>query len=283
VDAVRGAIDSGDDGGGTDIYEALVLAVNEIDLVGGQRTVILMTDGLDGSGETPAALAQVAGIAKGKGITVNTIGFGKTGDVDDELLQRIATAGGGSYSFAQAANPEDLVAGFILAQTESTSTVLAQEIGSVGQDKTSDPLAVDVPDATGDMTTILHWPGSLLEPVLTDPDGVAVAAGYPGAVFDTAGIPAQVVISDPEPGAWTLAVHGTDTSTDQEPYFVVTSFLPIERPYVTTTISPPEAVSTGPAATTPDLAMALAAAAVPIGLFLIVLAIGLITGRKDPG
>ena len=73
------------------------------------RQVLLLTDGLANRGETDAAaLRNIAGQAKAKGIGVSTLGVGS--EFNETLLADLAAAGGGRYVYVR--TPEQIPAAF---------------------------------------------------------------------------------------------------------------------------------------------------------------------------
>lgn len=91
-------------GGGTDIYRALALGVNEMMVQSADvRHVVLLTDGRSFTDDR-LAYQQLIDAARAQSITLSTIAIGV--DADTELLEQLAQWGGGRYSFAN--NPEDI-------------------------------------------------------------------------------------------------------------------------------------------------------------------------------
>lgn len=280
--AVAAAIDGLSDGGGTDLMEAIRVGTNQVSGHGGTRTVILLSDGQDESGNSDADLVAAAKVAGGNGIKLCTIGFGEGGELNESVLEQMAEVTGCGYSFADANSSVALAGSFITAQLQSKSVLLAQQTAVVAQGQRSVALPLAVPDQTGDLTTVLYWPQSTsatsgtaqLEAVLVDPDGVTVDAGYPGVSLDTDRSPAQLVITDPKPGAWSLSVHGSRTSGDVEHFFVAAAFEELEREYQVNQVPKLTAADPRPIAT--NFVMAATAVALGAGLVLLVVAVALL-------
>jgi Ca-activated chloride channel family protein len=97
-------------GGGTSIDEGLRLGIEE--LAKGKKETIsqifLLTDGENEHGDNKRCL-KFAELAAGYNLTLNTLGFGDHWNQD--ILERIADAGGGSLSYIQ--QPEQAVDEFI--------------------------------------------------------------------------------------------------------------------------------------------------------------------------
>ncbi|HEY9628581.1 MAG TPA: VWA domain-containing protein [Coleofasciculaceae cyanobacterium] len=95
--------------GGTAIDEGMRLGIEE--LAKGKKDSIsqafLLTDGENEHGDNPRCL-KLAGLAANYSITLNTLGFGDRWNQD--ILEKIADAGGGSLSYIQ--RPEAAVSAF---------------------------------------------------------------------------------------------------------------------------------------------------------------------------
>jgi subtilisin family serine protease len=277
---VRSAIEGLGAGGGTDIYDAVRVGMNQLTSRTGAKTMVLLSDGMDTSGNSHDKILTLAREAATEGIKICTVGFGTSSDIDEVLLQQIAQETGCTYSFSDASNIVSLVGSFVEAELRTTSQILGKDEGTVAQGETSTAVALAVPNETGDLTSVLYWPGSQLDTVLVDPDGVKVDATYPGASLDTDQIPAQIVVEDPKAGQWSMSVYGRATSVEEEPYFAIAAFRDIERDYQTAEI----AAFAEPYAPVqrPDLAMALEAVSTGLGAFLIILALAIFpTRRRD--
>lgn len=273
---VDAGIDAMEANGGTNLLEALRAGGNQLSGRSGTRTMILLTDGKDESGNSDEEILAAAQELHDQGIKICTVGFGTSGDLNNALLQQVAARGACSYSYADPSSSVALAGSFIAAQLRGTSSVVVEDTGSVSQGATTAAVGLDVPNQTGDLTAVLYWPGSTLDVVLTDPAGVVVDHTYPGAAFDTSQIPSQVVIVDPKPGRWSMAVRGVRTSSSQEPYYAVGAFRAVERQYQVNQIPP---LSQGEPVLTrlrPDMVQALGAVALPIGLFLLVVGFSLV-------
>ena len=102
---LRGLVGSITSGGGTNLYDGLSLALD--DLAASSRdalkVVFVLTDGMPTSGITNEnSIAALGGRAEALGVVVSTIGFGA--DVNARLLRRIAEASGGNYYYSQDAS-----------------------------------------------------------------------------------------------------------------------------------------------------------------------------------
>jgi len=86
--------------GGTNVYDGLYEALQECGTVSGVRVVVVFTDG-DTGGDTHTK-TEVLDLSAAIGVPIYTIGLG--GDAETALLQEIANATGGTYTFAPQAS-----------------------------------------------------------------------------------------------------------------------------------------------------------------------------------
>lgn len=101
-DAVERAIDTLVSGGGTNMGSGMELAYREANQhLGRERSarVIVLSDGDANIGRTghDAILASIKGYVS-EGVTMSTVGFG-TGNYNDHLMEQLADAGNGTYSY----------------------------------------------------------------------------------------------------------------------------------------------------------------------------------------
>lgn len=83
-------------GGGTNMYDSIVVSVDEIKDASGNKAIIILTDGV--SSAYQYNLSSATAYAKANNIPVYTIGLGS--DVDESALGYIANETGGEYYFA---------------------------------------------------------------------------------------------------------------------------------------------------------------------------------------
>jgi VWFA-related protein len=107
------AIDSIQTGGNTSMYDALVVAEQDLQAVSGRKAIIALTDGLDNH-STHTADDVINGIGAG-GLSISTIGLGDSttkaqSGLDVPALTSLSQRAGGVYSFA--GDPQSLSALF---------------------------------------------------------------------------------------------------------------------------------------------------------------------------
>jgi len=88
------------EGGSTNIGDSLKLATDLLsrrELREYKKAVILLTDGMHNTGTHPL---EVLGYVKEMDVKVYTVGLGEPGDIDEEVLNRIAYETGGLYFYA---------------------------------------------------------------------------------------------------------------------------------------------------------------------------------------
>jgi len=107
TNALNTAIDGLVTGSDTAMYNALVEAEKNLESIGGRKSIIVLTDGLDNKSQSTLD-DVVAGISQ-SGLTISTIGFGDAAShgqvgLDEAKLKLLAEKTGGLYSFAGDAN-----------------------------------------------------------------------------------------------------------------------------------------------------------------------------------
>jgi len=85
---------------GTEFYQTVQTAIDQLKLETGRKVVLALTDGRDNNGQAP--LANTIEQAKQANVPIYTIGLGN--DVDEAGLQELAQQSGGSYHFSPSAD-----------------------------------------------------------------------------------------------------------------------------------------------------------------------------------
>jgi VWFA-related protein len=105
-DKLHSAIDGLTANSNTAMYDALLVAIDQLDGVGGRKAIIVLTDGLDNSSSADAD--KVVDRIGPAGFSVSTVGLGVPADVLDEMtgidedgLQDLADRAGGLYGYAE--------------------------------------------------------------------------------------------------------------------------------------------------------------------------------------
>jgi hypothetical protein len=238
-------------GGGTNLVAAIEAGMSQLASANGASAsasganagtnlMILLSDGQDTDGNSSDAILAEASQAASAGVKICTIGFGEPGDLDEDLLKTIASRTGCRYSYADSASSVALSGSFISAQLRGTQQVLGEQTGTVGSGAASQSIPLTVPNETGELTAVLYAPDGNVDVVLTDAKGKVVDAKYAGVTIDDSQMPAQIVITDPAKGSWTLAVRGSRAANGPQAYYAVAAFKPIERDY---TVKPVPALS----------------------------------------
>lgn len=217
---------------------------------GVQKIIILLSDGLTNEGLSPQEIldgpVQEAAAA---GTCIYTVGFGDAGNLDEELLESIAIeAACGEYNYASA--PDELERVYIRLRHRSLGEILGEFQGEVAQDERVTAGQVEVPSGRDALYASLHWPGSVLGLVLTDPQGQVVDDGYPNATVTTYPRMVYAVVDDPLEGTWNLGVHGQDvpggtTSFDAIVSSRVAAATPVPTELPTITPNPAAVQSSG--------------------------------------
>ena len=177
---------------------------------GAQKIVILLSDGLTNEGlSPPEILAGPVQEAAAAGTCIYTVGFGEPGDLDEELLRDIAAgAACGEYHYASA--PDELERVYIRLRHQSLGTILGEFEGQIAQGETVEVGQVEVPRNQGELYVTLHWPGSDLDLIVTDPRGRPADENYPGVSLVKYERLVYLIVQNPLPGTWLLQAVGVD-------------------------------------------------------------------------
>lgn len=190
---------------------------------GAHQIIILLSDGMTNEGLSPEEiLAGPVEVAARAGTCIYTVGFGDPGDLDETLLRRIAEKSGcGMYSYASA--PEELERTYIRLRHQSLGTILAEFEGQVAQGETAEIGRVEVPRDQGELHVTLHWPGSDLDLIVTDPRGRQIRPNDPDVVLKEYERLVYLIIRNPLPGPWLLQVFGADVPEGSLLYHAIIS------------------------------------------------------------
>jgi hypothetical protein len=198
--------------GSTNIGAGLTVANDELATAdqSSSRFIILLSDGMTNEGLTPDQIiaGPVQG-AKNAGTCIYTVGFGDSGDIDEDLLKRIAQESAcGKYYYASDAYRLESV--YVEIRHRALGELIGSFSGQVAQGETVEPGEVTVEPGRDQLAATLNWPGSSLDLILTDPTGRQVDEGYPDASIFVDARPVYFIIENPRPGAWQVAVVGID-------------------------------------------------------------------------
>lgn len=221
--------------GRTNIYAGLNEGIKMLENEDGPRVMVFLSDGLSNEGPDRDQILDLANEAAGKDIKIYTIGFGPSYELDEDLLRSIADTTGGTYEHEDSSDIESAAVGLFAtmmnAQLSASSTILANGTGTVQQDGTAEVGTFEVTQ-NGTIQAYLYWPGSVLDLVLTDPDGTVVKDGYQGFSIDTSTIPTSLSIQNAKMGVWKMSVFGREVSMTNEPYYAVAAFNEAPEPAV---------------------------------------------------
>jgi VWFA-related protein len=89
--------------GGTLLYDAAYEAVQTLEAgrLDGKKAVVVLTDGVDESPGSRHRVGEVIQRARETGIPLHMLGFGRPGDLDEGVMQQLASATGGTYHHAR--------------------------------------------------------------------------------------------------------------------------------------------------------------------------------------
>lgn len=188
-----------------------------------KRIIILLSDGLTNEGLSPAEiLSGPVQEAASAGTCIYTVGFGDPGDLDEDLLRRIASGSlCGQYYYATDAYRLDTI--YIKVRHQALGQVIGEFSGQVAQGQTATIGEITVPSGKGELNVTLVWPGSTLDLIMTDPKGRRVDDNYPGASLATYARFVYLIVQNPLPGLWRMAVFGKDVPEGTTDYNAVAS------------------------------------------------------------
>ena len=220
------AIDSLEPSGGTNLGEGLQLGLIEVrdGAAARHRFIILLSDGMANEGmDADEIMAGPVDGCAGEAVPVYVCGYGDPNDpssMNQDLLQAIADATGGSYYYAS--NGMELEDIYVRIRHESLGQILSDITGEISQDETVDQ-ALQVASQTDELHVTVNWPGSRLDMLLTDPSGTSVDASYPGASIVDTVKPIYAIIANPMPGAWGVKITGRDVPQGTTRYRLISS------------------------------------------------------------
>jgi VWFA-related protein len=120
---LQGQIERLEPEGETSLFDAVYTAVAtlEADQAPGRRAVIALTDGIDN--QSRRRVEEVIDRARDAGIPLYLLGFGRSGELDEAVMKRMAEQSGGQYFHAR--NEDKLMEIFdhLSTQLQSTYTV----------------------------------------------------------------------------------------------------------------------------------------------------------------
>lgn len=220
--AVLQGIESLTTKGLTNMYAGLELGIGQLRGDGGQKVIVLLSDGYNNEGHSNSEVLDLAKQAAGEGIVIHTVGFGPASSLDESLLEDIASTTGGVYSHEDAssisASTVGLYGSMMNAKLGATSQVLLSETGSVAQGQTVEVGTFDVAQG-GTLQALLYSPANTVALQLLDPNGDPVGNGYPGAVVDDSSVPASIQVDNAQQGTWKMTAYGRQASPAGDPFY----------------------------------------------------------------
>lgn len=209
----------------TNIGAGLTVANEELESADPQssRFIILLSDGMTNEGLLPdEIISGPVREARDAGACIYTIGFGDQGDIDEDLLRRIARESAcGEYYYAT--DTYRLESVYVEIRHRALGNIVGNFSGYVGQGETDPVGQVTVEPGQDQLAATLNWRGSRLDLIVTDPTGRQVDEGYPGASIFIDARPVYFIIENPKPGVWEVAVAGIDVPEGITDYNVILS------------------------------------------------------------
>lgn len=223
LDSVSEVINSLTTVSGTNIGAGLDVALNELS---GQaedgRSAILLSDGVTNEGiSREEILSRVVPEYRDAGVPIYTIGFGVPGDLDEDLLRRIAEGTGGTYGYAE--STQSLQEAFIRTRHEATGDIVTETEGTAAEGQTVDAASFDITGEEGLVNISLAAQTAGLDLVLVDPLGRPYDASQRNVqITDAEGL-STAFITSPLPGEWHLEVRGNDEAAADTSFYAIVS------------------------------------------------------------
>ena len=216
----RAAVDTIDSSGNTNILGALQTGLNQLNAstVNNPKAAVFLTDGDDTVGNSDTDILNVAASYAAKGWRVFTIGLIGSGQVNESLLQQIATNTGGQYS--RLSTPQQLVSVYfeILGKVTGGTTIHRQT--TVLQPGETKIASVVMPDGKTTANFLTTWQGSAVDTVLIDPNGRVITpsiASQDPDIDHQKGLTYELYrVTRPQPGNWQVSIYGADLPTGGE-------------------------------------------------------------------
>lgn len=214
----KNAINSINASGGTSIGAGIQKAQQQLNLGNTEKTqgMILLSDGYE---NVAPYVSQVLPTIPGN-TDIYTIALGP--DSDQTLLNNVASATGGFYSYSPGTTRLALIYNSIRAKVTGQQ-VLAWIIGVIvqGQNLFHD---VFVDGGASLVNFSLTWPGSDLDLVLIDPNGTLIDHNTtdPNISFSSGGTFENYAVMNPVPGEYTLKITGVSVTGQEEYNIIVT-------------------------------------------------------------
>ena len=204
--ALRDAIDAIGASGATNLNAALDAGHRALNAGRGPRAAILLSDGQHTAGESYDPHSHR--LYGNRGWPVYTVGLGDS--VDVPRMSAIAFGTGGRFTIL--AHPDDLAATHgqlgrhLLHNIPLRRADRLLESGVVGS------LAIAIPEDQASARFFAGWTTGHVSLTLTAPSGRQIPAPLPEQDVAAAAGPtyAIVTVAYPEPGVWTMTVHGDD-------------------------------------------------------------------------
>ena len=201
--------------GDTALAVGLLEGLNSLRPAGdGPKRIIFLTDGKDGSSVTEFVGGPVARLIEAE-VCLFVIGLGS--DVEAELLRAGAEATGcGEY--LTASDADSLRTAYIQSADLSAAGVVVASSSTIQQGQTLSGGFYVVEAGTALLSATATYPGSKIDLVLEDPDGVTVTSSYPGATLNSDVGFERVAVVQPMLGRWSVGVYGADIPSGGEPF-----------------------------------------------------------------
>lgn len=188
----------------------------------GATTVIVLSDGRVTNGfDRSAILEKYPALAKERSVKIDTLGFGMIEDeVDRDLLNRLATETGGSYSFNTTLN--ELSAAFMKSGHQAVGNeLIGGEVGVIRQGEEKKVGSFNLDYYVHELLITVGWPGSRLKVALKDDQG-NIIPDTEYTLREDAGL-LTVHMDNPRAGRYEVFITGEEVPEDIMDYNIIIS------------------------------------------------------------
>ena len=212
-------------GGNTSMGDGLYLALDKLETTDPKRlkVILLLTDGMHNAGTHTPMEAAVR--AKKLQIPIYTIGYGESGDIDEDTLKAVASITNAAYSYAP--SPIELRRLYLSLSKLVTGYTVAKSVVDLVKTGETKDINVTVQANTSYITSILTYSGSKLSLAVIDPDGIEISKNASNIIFNETGQSITITIYNPSNGTWILRVKGVETPPEGTEYRLLMIMPPI--------------------------------------------------------
>jgi len=231
---------------GTNMYDGLSLANEQLSNSTGEPIILLLSDGVPTAGPPNSGdykqheeevLSGPVREAMSPGYCIYAVGFGKPGEIvqgepsiDPDFLNAVVQATGCAPSYYPATEASELLFTFVdMRRASMHREEVGRSKGTIQQGQSMDLGAITVPTHQKALYANLTWPGSQLDLILVDPRGREVNANYLGVGIGVYENMVYEIIEEPLSGTWKASAYGRDIPSGSTKFAFLASVEPAEE------------------------------------------------------